>query len=244
MMPSQKKGLATTKTCPVSLPFPQIHTWGAFGEVKVSQEETNIDELLHDAAAGNRTAIGRLLRVHRQRLRRMVRIHIDDELAARVDPSDVVQDTLAEASQKIVHYAKDQPIPFYPWLRQMAWQRIIKTREFHLAQKRSINKEQRWDLSISGGSVAELANRFCKSQSTPSQRLVRAEQRLQIRQLIETLSRNDREVLILRYLEQLSASECAEVLAISYDTYMKRHMRAVSRLRRLLETISTADEST
>lgn len=211
-------------------------------EVNVNRAEMNIDELLKDAAAGDRTAIGRLLHVYRQRLRRLVQIHLDDQLAARVDPSDVVQDTLAEASQKIANYAREQPIPFYPWLRQMAWQRIIKTKEFHLAQKRDVNKEQRWDLSISRDSVAELANRFCNSPSSPSRRLARAEQRLRVRQLIEQLSRNDREVLILRYLEQLSASECAEVLEISYDTYMKRHMRAVVRLRELLESLSMADD--
>ncbi len=173
----------------------------------------------------------------------MVRIHLDDRLATRVDASDVVQETLAEASQKIVDYARTQPIPFYPWLRQIAWQRIIKAKEFHLAQKRSVAAEQRWDLSLSGASVAELANRFCGKQASPSQRLLRDERRLQVRQLLEQLSKNDREILILRYLEQLSATECAEVLGISYEAYMKRHMRAVTRLRKLLESSSLMDLS-
>lgn len=194
----------------------------------------NTDALLVDVADGNDLAIQRLIRQFRPRLKRMVQIHLDDRLAARVDASDVVQESLAEAAEKIVEYAKKQPIPFYPWLRQIAWQRILKTKEFHLAQKRRVTMEQRWDLSLSGNSIAELANRFCQNLSTPSQRVAKAEQRLHLRQLLEQLPQIDREVLILRYLEQLPASECAEVLGVSYGTYTKRHLRAVGRLRKIL----------
>jgi DNA-directed RNA polymerase specialized sigma24 family protein len=38
-----------------------------------------------------------LVVLHLPRLRRMVRIYLDQRLAARVDPSDVVQDALGDA---------------------------------------------------------------------------------------------------------------------------------------------------
>ncbi len=59
----------------------------------------NTDELLRRADAGDISAKGELLDRHRGRLRQMVSVRIDPRLAARVDPSDVVQETLAEASK-------------------------------------------------------------------------------------------------------------------------------------------------
>jgi hypothetical protein len=60
-----------------------------------SQPDT--DELLRLASQGDRDAPGRLLDRHRDRLRKMVACRLDRRLAPRVDPSDVVQEVLAEA---------------------------------------------------------------------------------------------------------------------------------------------------
>jgi hypothetical protein len=75
------------------------------------------DQLLDRVVQGESSAAAALLSRHEQRLRRMVSLRIDPRLAARVDPSDVVQDTLAEAHRRLIDYAADRRIPFYPWLR-------------------------------------------------------------------------------------------------------------------------------
>ncbi len=72
------------------------------------------DHLLRNAAAGDTAAIERLLERHRERLRRMIALRLDDRLAARVDASDVVQEALADAARKLADYARDRPLPFYP----------------------------------------------------------------------------------------------------------------------------------
>ena len=54
----------------------------------------------------------------------MVACRFDRRLAARVDPSDVVQVVLTEANQKLDLYIRDRPLPFYPWLRQLAWEHL------------------------------------------------------------------------------------------------------------------------
>ena len=77
------------------------------------------DQLLARARRGDASDRGRLLERHRQRLRRMVAVHFDRRLAARVDPSDLVQDTLAEADRRLDGYLRGRPLPFYPWLRQL-----------------------------------------------------------------------------------------------------------------------------
>jgi RNA polymerase sigma factor (sigma-70 family) len=51
---------------------------------------------------------------------------------------------------------------------------------------------------------------------------------------LEQLKPYDREILVLRYLEQLGVAEIADVLGISQTAVTSRHLRAVQRLRRLL----------
>src|SRR5262249_15431535 len=100
-------------------------------------------ELLERSVAGDAMARQELLVRHRARLRRMVAVRLDRRLSARVDPSDVVQEALADAAQHLDDYLRDRPLPFYPWLRQFAWERVVKTHRDHIhAQRRSIIREE------------------------------------------------------------------------------------------------------
>src|SRR5262245_2668134 len=105
--------------------------------------EPDTDELLADATRGDADARQRLLTRHRARLRRMVEVRLDRRLAARVDASDVVQEALADAARKLDGYLRDRPLPFYPWLRRLAWERLVKVHRRHLhAGRRSVRREE------------------------------------------------------------------------------------------------------
>ncbi len=92
----------------------------------MSEPESDTELLLEKSAAGDSSAAQTLLARCQPRLRRMVVAHLDQRISARVDPSDVVQETLTEAFQRLPAYAREPAISFYPWLRQIAWQRLIK----------------------------------------------------------------------------------------------------------------------
>jgi RNA polymerase sigma-70 factor (ECF subfamily) len=63
-------------------------------------------------------------------------------LAARLDPSDIVQEVLAEADRRLDDYLRQQPLPFYAWLRQLAWDRLADAHRRHvLARRRSVTRE-------------------------------------------------------------------------------------------------------
>src|SRR5262245_17630874 len=99
-------------------------------------------ELLERSARGEATARQELLIRHRDRLRRMVAVRLDRRLSARIDPSDVVQEALADAAGHLDDYLRDRPLPLYPWLRQFAWERLCKLHRHHLhTQRRSIIRE-------------------------------------------------------------------------------------------------------
>src|SRR4051794_28398160 len=100
------------------------------------------DELLDRVAAGDDDARQRLLRRYRARLRRMVAVYLDPRVTARIDPSDVVQEALADAHRHLDRYARDRPLPFYPWIRQFAWERVVQVHRHHIgAGKRSVTRE-------------------------------------------------------------------------------------------------------
>ena len=123
----------------------------------------------------------------------------------------------------------------YPWLRQMAWQRLVHLRQHHLVtQKRSVLREHRWDVDLPDSSVVRLANRLVSNGSSPSQRAIREELRSRVQTALDAMQPRDRQVLILRYLEQLSALEASQVLGITEGAFTKRHLRAIQRIRRVL----------
>src|SRR5919201_1742188 len=88
--------------------------------------------LLAEAAQGDRQARDRLLEQYRPRLRQLIGLRLDRRLAARLDPSDVVQEALADAAAKLSEYLRTRPMPFYPWLRSLALQRLVTMYRWHI----------------------------------------------------------------------------------------------------------------
>jgi RNA polymerase sigma-70 factor (ECF subfamily) len=195
--------------------------------------ETDTERLLRRAADGDESARDQLLQRHRGRLRRMVAVRFDPRLAARVDPSDVVQETLAEAAAQLPRYLRERPVPFYPWLRRMAERRLIELHRRHVqARRRTVTREAVGGLP--DGSALALAERLLGRRSSPSARLHRQEQRERVRAALAALPGPDREVLVLRILEGLPTRETAEVLGISEVAVRSRQVRALERLKALL----------
>lgn len=102
-----------------------------------------------------------MLARYRERLKRMVAVRMNDQLQARVDPSDVVQEILVEASTRLAHNTRAPAAPFYLWLRQIAWHRVIDTTRRHVgAEARPVEREQRWMAPLPGQSAVLLAERL------------------------------------------------------------------------------------
>ncbi len=210
---------------------------------KMVPEDALIEALLEAAKEGDRQACDRLLGMHRERLKRMVAVRMDRRLAPRVDPSDVVQDALAEANLHLRDYARERPLPFYPWLRRLAWERMIAMTRHHIgASKRSVIREEPRALCLPDESASDLADLLVASGTNPSGRLNREELRDQVQSALFALAADDCEVLILRYLEQLSTKETAAVLGLTENGVKSRLMRALIRLRSKLNDGSSDPE--
>jgi RNA polymerase sigma-70 factor (ECF subfamily) len=200
----------------------------------MSQTPSDTEVLVERAGRGDPAAGQELLLRFQGRLTRMVAVRLDRRVAARVDPADIVQEVLLDAAQNLEEYLRTRPLPYYSWLRQFASQRLSKLHRHHLGtQRRSADREQAWDIPLPDHSAMALAERLLASGTSPSRRLWRSELRERMQAALSRLSPNDREVLILRHLEQLSTAEVAAAQGISEAAAKKRHLRALERLREI-----------
>src|SRR4051794_25823489 len=102
----------------------------------------SVQDLIDQAALGDGPARQDLLEVHRESIRRMVAARLDRRLTSRIDPSDVVQDTLADASKRLDDFLRARPLPFLGWLRQIAGERVVDAPRRHLiSRRRSVTRE-------------------------------------------------------------------------------------------------------
>jgi RNA polymerase sigma-70 factor (ECF subfamily) len=199
-------------------------------------------ELLKGVEAGDRSAVDRLLDRHREAVRRMIHMRLDHALAGRVDASDVVQDVMLEASQRMSDYLRSPNMPFHLWLRQLAKDRIIDMHRRHrAAQRRSVDREQNLsNLNTDERSSADLASLLRDAELTPAAASIRKEMEARFLVALGQLEEADREVVIMRHFEHLGNGEVAEALGLSAPAAGMRYLRAIRRLRELL---GTDDES-
>jgi RNA polymerase sigma-70 factor (ECF subfamily) len=204
--------------------------------ILTTTREPDTAELVRQAKRGDPSAASRLIDRHRARLRRMVAVRMDSRLAARLDPSDVVQEALIEALRQLPEYLRGSPMPFYPWLRQIAWNRLVDLHRRHiLARHRSVDREIQLDPQIDEQSAMRLAEILLARDPSPAARMLRDELRQRVHAAIARLRPEYREVLVLRQIEQMPVSEISAVLGVPEGTVKSRHFRALAELREMLD---------
>lgn len=187
-------------------------------------ESSDTAVLLTAVERGEANAIDRLLAAHRNYLRRVIDVRLDPQLRGRIDPSDVVQETLVVASRRIQDFLKRRPTSFRIWLRRKAIEQLVDQRRHHRRQKRDVANE----ISIDDPSSMAIAIAFVGDSG--SRRMQRLELLKQVRTAMDNLSDTDQEILMLRHAEELSNAEAAEVLEIEPKAASARYGRAVIRL--------------
>ncbi len=195
------------------------------------------DELLLAAKQGNDQAVNRLLEKHRGPVRRLVQMRLDRKVQRRVDVSDVVQEVLVEASGRLQKYLADPGMAFHLWLRQIAWDHIIDTyRRHRVSAKRNMDREQSMSAPVGNEqSTGELVIQLCDPAMTPAAAAMQHEIAVRVEAAIERLNDQDREIVIMRHYEHLSNLEIAEVLKLNPPAASMRYLRAIRRLRELLD---------
>lgn len=193
--------------------------------------------LLRQADKGDPHALGELLDRHRERLTRIVSFRMDRRLQGRIDAADVVQEAYIDATRRYAEFARERAVPFFLWLRYLTIQKLAELHRHHLGVKA---RDAGRDVSIYKGPLpqatsAVLAAQLLGKQTSPSEAATRAELKLQLEEKLNALEEIDREVLAMRHFEQLSNTETAQVLGITESAASNRYVRAIRRLKVILD---------
>ncbi len=167
------------------------------------------ERLLARAADGDRAAFDRLFELHRASLRRLVALRMDDRLKARLDPSDIVQETHMVAYRRFHDYLNRRPMPFRLWLRKTAQQQVFDAGRNHIdRRRRSLLREEG---TLNRSSIL-VARGLLTDGSSPAEKVARREQERRVAAAVAELGATDREIVVMRNVEGLTFDEIALVL--------------------------------
>src|SRR2546425_964237 len=101
--------------------------------------------LLDQIQQGDAGGVEVLLTRSRPGLRAFIHARLDPALRARLDPSDVVQETQMELVRRLPEFLKRRPMPFHVWVRRKAYERLVNLRRDHRKTlRRSVEREVCW----------------------------------------------------------------------------------------------------
>jgi RNA polymerase sigma-70 factor (ECF subfamily) len=205
----------------------------------IPDEAPTTEQLLTQAAAGDRTAWGSLLSAEQERLVRMVSLRMDPRLRPRIDAADVVQEAFVEASAHREAYCRAPTAPLYLWLRGVVSNKLLELHRHHLgARMRDVKRER----SMEGprrldDTTSALCAHLTGHLTSPSAGAAREEIRTRLAAALDKMDSTDREVLTLRHFEQLTNAEAAQVVGIQERAAAKRYLRALARLKAILSEL-------
>lgn len=194
------------------------------------------ENLIARARAGESRAGQELLMQHHAKLRRMIVVYLDPRLSARIDPSDVLQEVLTCAATRLPDYLEHRPIAFYPWLRQIVHNQLHDVHRRHVtAQRRAISREVQLGAQVNDLSAMHLAQRLVSREDSPSQQLNVKELQERVKRALSQISAGDRELLLMRCVEQLTVAEIGDVLGLSQSAVRSRLRRGLLKLGQAME---------
>ena len=182
------------------------------------------------AAEGQGLALERF----RHYLLLLARIHLGDQLQAKLDPSDVVQQTMLEAHRKQTQFRGKSEAELAAWLRQMLAYSIADALRAFVRAKRDAAQERSLEAALENSS-SHLDAWLAADQSSPSQRAVRQEQLLQLAEALAQLPEDQRRAVELKDLQSFSVAAIAQRLGRSETAVGGLLRRGMTKLRELLQ---------
>ena len=175
----------------------------------------------------------------------MVQLRLDRRLLGRFDPSDVLQDAYVDLKQRLPEFANRTELPFFVWLRLVVGERLLRVHRHHLG---TAMRDAGREISLHQGgmpraSSASLAAQLLGRITSASQAVERLELQRLLQEALNGMEFIDREVIALRHFEDLSNDEVAAALGLSKAAASKRYVRAMVRLKRIIDSMPSLVDS-
>jgi len=188
-------------------------------------------QLIQAARAGSQSAIGQVIDQCRPYLLAIANDALDEDVAAKVGASDVVQDSILSAQRCLSEFEGESREELLAWLRGILINDLKQThRHFHAA-KRHVDRER----PLRDDSLSRDNALLVDQGDSPSAVAAEREQEEKLYRALQQLSPDERHVVELRNWQRLSFAEIGDQMERSADAARKLWSRAIVRLQRLLE---------
>jgi RNA polymerase sigma-70 factor (ECF subfamily) len=199
--------------------------------VAVDSADT-ISGLLARARAGDRAALDRLFAACRNYALLMARTQLDSWVKVKVDPSDLVQQTLLEAYREFGAFHGRTEAEWLAWLRRILTHNAADfARHYGCTDKRRVSRE----VPLDGPGDDERKAGPTADGPSPSDQLLLHERELLLADALAQLTPDYHEVIVLRNLQSLSFEEVAQRMGRTRPAVQMLWMRALRKLHSILE---------
>ncbi len=179
------------------------------------------------------------IETYRHYLRFLARTGMNPKLRARVDPSDIVQETLMEALKALATFEPRGAEAEAAWLRQILARNLANAARDNLREKRDVSRERSIEASLAESSL-RLGSWLAADQSTPSAQVERKERAFRLAAALADLPHEQSEALILQHWHGWSMEEIGEHLSLSRFAVGRLIRKALSSLRDVLKETEEA----
>lgn len=204
---------------------------------QASSQAVYVERWITEARGSSRAALERLLEAHYPQLLVLAKRELCAILRARLDPADVVQDTLLKAWQHFPQFRGETEADLLAWLRRILRRNLANERREHVqSARRSIHREVRLaeaaltEQTVDAGSDAEPPDRQTQA----------LEWHETMETILRRLPKNYRQVLHLHTQEKMTFAQVGQRLCCSSEAARKLWKRAAKKLARLLRDVWNA----
>lgn len=190
-----------------------------------NQTKYSDDQLVRAYVNGDNSAFDTLLTRHQDRvLNYILRLVKDEDLA-----NDLFQETFVKAIMTIKQGKYQGDGKFSAWITRIAHNHIIDY----------FRQEKSFSTISADNSEVDVLNRKELSEGTIEDLMIQDQTLSDVRKLIKLLPGEQRQVLMMRYYENMSFKEIAERTGVSINTALGRMRYALMNIRRQVKDSKT-----
>lgn len=163
----------------------------------------------------------------------LARLQLQPRLQAKVDPSDIVQQTLLDAHVNIQQFRGQSDAELMGWLRRILANNLAAAARRYGTQVRDVGREVSLEADLDKSS-ARIEAWLAANQSSPSEQAQRHELSFRLANSLAQLPRDQRWAVELHHLQGLSVNEVAAIMERSRPSVVGLLIRGLRGLRESL----------
>jgi RNA polymerase sigma-70 factor (ECF subfamily) len=179
-----------------------------------------------------------LSRPHVERFREylclLARAHLSPNHPAKIEASDVVQQTLLKAHEQRGQFRGRSDAELAGWLRQMLVNHLADALRWGQRNKRDVRRERSLEAAIED-SFSRAEDWLAGHDTSPSHQAMKIEQLLRLTDAIAQLPDGQREAVVLHHLQGCSLADIAHELRRTEPAIAGLLHRGLKRLRELMK---------